>query len=60
MLGWVCPCAHAPLGHCKPNHWFVGCVTAVHHTLHRPRVADFGPISAKIALALRKCFMGGA
>ena len=49
MLGRVCPCAHAPWGYCKTNHWFVGRPLAVRHTLHRPRVADLGPISANIA-----------
>ena len=49
MLGGVCPCAHAPWGYFKTNHWFVRRPLAVRHTLHRPRVADLGPISAKIA-----------
>ena len=49
MMGMICTCAHAPWGHCKPKRWVVGCITAVRHTPHRFRVADLGPISAKIA-----------
>ena len=49
MLGRVFLCAQAPWGYCKANHWFVRHQLAVRHTLHRPRVADLGPISAKIA-----------
>ena len=31
---------------------------AVHCTLHRPRVPDFGPISGKIEETLRRVFKG--
>ena len=50
VLGCVCLCAHGgPWGHWGTNHWVVRCPMAVCLAPHRPRVADFGPISAKFA-----------
>ena len=43
MWGRVCPCAHAPWGYFKTNHWFVGRPLAVRRTLHRSWAADLGP-----------------